>query len=223
MRLNVNEYFFHSINGCYNLSLSKLSSILESGYIKSMRDLEGEDAISDGMHRANEICLAEYTNAKVSGAISAFDIFASISPTLILDKDIETSKPIVIPSIEVDEADVSSGRYTNIYDEVRTTNAISTSHIKGISFPITSLLLDDFKYLFFTDDFLFSLATMGFGELLAGSMVIDPKLSYFRKERNLKKMMNYMRKVLKKYDKRVPIYDYYESNGEPVFELIKRR
>lgn len=221
MTLNVNEYYFHSMTGHYKLSLDTLDSILSSGYIKSVKEMDFDKTY--GMHKPNEICLTEYTDAKVADTASAFDLFVSTSPTLILDKDIEVYKPIVLPSRVISNSILSSGNYTNIYDEVRCNSSIPTSHIMGVAFPLTELLTDEFKYLFYTNELVYDLTTMGFDGFLASALMCDKKISNFSKKINLKRILKLLRKILKENDMRVPIYDFYQKEGEPVFELLKRR
>ncbi len=224
MRLKVNEYYFHSMTGYYKLSLDTLESILKDGYIKSIKDIDSSVTATSGMHKPNEICLAEYTNAKVVDTQSAFSLFVATSPTLILDREIETFKPIITPGINFTDEELASGKYSNIYDEVRTTNAIATSHIKGVSFPVTELLNDNFKYLFYTDELIYHLTTSGIGGFLFSSIAASGDISSrFAKRSFLMKILKEIRMMLKYYDTRVPIYDFHQEDGEPVFELLKRR
>lgn len=223
MTLNVNEHYFHSMTGHYRFSLNTLSSILESGYIKSIKEIDPTTSKTYGMHRTDEICLSEYTNAKVSDTTSAFSLFVATSPTLILDKDIKTYKPFVWPSGQLTDAMLASGEYTNIYDEVRTNISVATSHIVGLSFPLTELLKDDFRYLFYTNEMFFNLATSGVNEFFVNAIMneITTPSSYF-KTRRLRRILNQIRAVLKEHKTDIPIYDFHQEDEQPVFELLRR-
>lgn len=123
--LDINKCYFHSFLDSSKIALQKFEGILSSGYIKRACDLGivRERIFS----KPNEICLAKYCKEDecYSNTFSSFDVFMQQSLTLILDDDIKTYKPILIPEYLVNEDVKVTGLYTNIYDEYRTKFPIS--------------------------------------------------------------------------------------------------
>lgn len=169
--INIHKCYFHSILSINKYALVKLEEILNDGYIKSAKDLDID--VTGELHQSDEICLSRYTPDVMyeNGVNSATKEYLGQFITLILDDNIKTYKPNVVSVFNMNEYIIKSGEYTDLYDEYRTKNPIDINHIIGISLPIQELSENDFAYLAFTDQEVYSYLQYSCSEFLAMDVV----------------------------------------------------
>ena len=152
--IKVNEYYFHSIiHGAQN-TLKTLDGIFSSGSISSPKYRNINKRF--GCNSLDEVCLS--SQRKVSNVNlykSCFDLYLNELVTLIIDKSIKKNARIYQPKlVTTDEIFLmfNTEGYTNLYDEYRTKDIITTDYIKGISIPYEALATDPFLFVKLLDE-----------------------------------------------------------------------
>jgi len=152
--IKINEYYFHSIIHGIENTLKTLNDIFSSGSISSPKYRNINKRF--GCNSLDEICLSsqrKISNAKLYR--SCFDLYLPELTTLIIDKSIKKNARIYQPKLVTTDKIFlmfNAEGYTNLYDEYRTKDIITTDYIKGISIPYDAIATDPFLFLKLIDE-----------------------------------------------------------------------
>lgn len=211
--IKVNEYYFHSIiHGAQN-TLKTLDGIFSSGSISSPKYRNINKRF--GCNSLDEVCLS--SQRKVSNVNlykSCFDLYLNELVTLIIDKSIKKNARIYQPKlVTTDEIFLmfNAEGYTNLYDEYRTKDIITTDYIKGISIPYEALATDPFLFVKLLDETTLMNTYNGLIDYSEVARMRKDLTNESEKKKRCEYLDSYIdkiQKVMKNNDIDLPIYEY---------------
>ena len=217
-KLDVNDYYFHSIICGWENSFYTLKGILEKKEIESPKLLGIDKRF--GCHDKDDICLSCNTDSKnMKRYESSFELYLPRTLTLIIDKEFSKEHLVIKPKTITTKELFSNHKYidkhyTNIYDEYRTKESISINYIKGISIPYNNFVNDPIAFMMFAcEDILMDYYTSGLDPIIV-KQILDLKNDNLSKIERKRMLDNYLLKIselLKYSDTNIPIYNY-ENN-----------
>ena len=211
--IKVNENYFHSIiHGAEN-TLKTLNGIFSTGSISSPKYRNVGKRF--GCNSLDEICLSsqkKISNAKLYK--SCFDLYLPELVTLIIDKSVKKDARIYQPKLVTTDKiflmlDITG--YTNLYDEYRTKDIISTDYIKGISIPYEALATDPFLFLKLIDEQALMNTYNGlidYSEVARMRKDLTNEKEKNKRSEFLDDYIDKIKKVMNNNDIDLPIYEY---------------
>lgn len=187
--MNYHQYYYHGTSGFKgsHCALNRISNILRSEKISLDCYSNAKDAkyVSHG----KRIYLADLKKPMLPRLDSAFNLYITRGPSLVLDRNIEVIEPVYSYQYENQKHE-----WTDLYDEVRAFEDISLNHLKMVALPM-DLIIKQYQI-----DLLAFLQSEDQSETFFLRNVIRPSLE----------RLNFMKKAYdasKEFDSSLPVID----------------
>lgn len=220
--LYVNDYLFHSLVHDYRESIITLDSILTDGGIipPSIKKINKRY----GCNKSDETCLSMNNNVagvrNINLYVSCFELYLSRLVTIMIDKkfskDFKVFKPKLVSTCDIilNPDLVDGGDCTNLYDEYRTKEIISTDYFRGISIPYDALVEDPITFFtFLVKEAMIEFYNFGLDENLQRTIKMEQ--GGLRAKEDRKRMVNQyiesIKEIFSSHGMDMPIYSYSED------------
>lgn len=220
LRLEINDYYFHSIIHGFNLSFSIIRNIVESKAI-----LPPKKSKIYGLNSKNhedEVCLSKETEKpKIDSYkyLSGMSLYVPKFTSFIIDNSLTdkrvVKKPDLCSTSSIFEEE-SMGK-TNLYDEYRTKGIIELKYIKGLSIPYDNIIKSTFNYLLFMDEGLLMKYYNGlitYEEIKKVNDLCNSKEEICSRKETLDTCILNIEKLFRMYNVNIPIYFYRDDKDD---------